>query len=59
MVPKARYAMTKGHCHFELGLQGAISPPADPGQGRGPGENSPEAHDTLLFYGTKIAKKPL
>ena len=55
MVPKARYAMTEGHGHFQLGVWVAVSPQAgpwqDPGGGQGP--KPLEAPNILLFYGTK------
>ena len=54
MVLKARYAMTEGHCHFQLGPGDAVMPPAGPGQALVGvhGENPLEVPNTFLFYST-------
>ena len=32
IVPKAEFAMTKGHCCIQLGVWGSVNPPVGPGQ---------------------------
>ena len=58
IVPKAQYAITKGHCSIQLGVWGeggAVSSPAGPGQSTGGGE-AHGSSEKFAFYSTK--KRP-
>ena len=56
-MPKARYAVTVGHCKIQMGVWGC-KPPAGPGQspGGGPGGEAPRSSENLKVYITK--KRP-
>ena len=55
-VPKAQYAVTKGHCSIQLGVWGAVSPLGRPGQSAGGGE-APGSSEKFAFYSTKRRPK--
>ena len=58
IVPKAQYVMTEGHCSIQLGVWGAVSPLAGPGQSAGGGE-VPGSSEKFAFYSTKKRSKTL
>ena len=53
-MPKARYAMTVGHCKINWRSRGGIRPPAGPGQSPGGGQGgSPGSSEDPEAYITK------
>ena len=54
IVPKARFAMTEGHCFIQLGVWGHCKPPADPEQSPGgdPGGEGPGNTEDLILTKT-------
>ena len=55
IAPEAQYAMTNGHCHLQLGVWGAVSPPPPPagleqGPGGGLGGEAPGSSEAPEFY---------
>ena len=62
ILPKARYAMTVGHCLELLGVWGHCKPPVGPGQspGMGPGGEAPRSSiDPAVHITKKCPQKPL
>ena len=51
-MPKARCAMTVGHCNNSWGSGGAVSPPVGPGQSPGgdPGGEGPGSLGIFAYY---------
>ena len=53
-VTEGYYAITIGHCSIQLGVWGAVSPPAASGQrpGGGAGGEAPGSSENIVFYST-------
>ena len=53
-VHNGHYTITIGHCLIQLGIWGAVSPPAASGQnpGGGAGGEAPGSSENIVFYST-------